>query len=151
MPNESSGKDLHIVAGHFDVRLLLNGVMCVTKCQHPSKCFSYCSFPGQNESTFSGNFQVKQMRKLRWNFTCTLLDEVSSVLQNVVDFHGWSWPVSVILTSIALPFTSIFLIKAALRLGQGYSDYSGYSSIMQKDIFDHNFWTKVQSFILFCH
>ena len=39
MPNESSGKDLQIMSGHFYVRSLLHGVICVTKCQRPSNCF----------------------------------------------------------------------------------------------------------------
>ena len=41
MPNERSGKDLQIMCGHFYVRSLLHGVICITKCQRPSNCFSY--------------------------------------------------------------------------------------------------------------
>ena len=40
MPNESSRKDIQIMCGHFYVRSLLHGVICVTKCQRPSNCFS---------------------------------------------------------------------------------------------------------------
>ena len=39
MPNEGSGKDLQIMCGHFYVKSLLHGVICVTKCEHPSNCF----------------------------------------------------------------------------------------------------------------
>ena len=39
MPNEGSGKDLQIMFGHFYVRSLLHGVICVTMCEHPSNCF----------------------------------------------------------------------------------------------------------------
>ena len=39
MPNESSGKDLQIICGHFYVKSLIHGVICVTECQRPSNCF----------------------------------------------------------------------------------------------------------------
>ena len=56
MPFESSGKDLQIIAGHFYIRLLLHGVICMTECQRPSNCFS-CScflfFPGHFLVNFS--------------------------------------------------------------------------------------------------
>ena len=41
MPNESSGKDLQIIACHFSVRSLLHGVICITKCQLVLKCFCH--------------------------------------------------------------------------------------------------------------
>ena len=48
MPNENSGKDLHIIESHFYVRSLeaLHGEICVTKSQHESKCFCHLSFSG---------------------------------------------------------------------------------------------------------
>ena len=33
------GKIFKLCIGHFYVRLLLHGVICVTKCEHPSNCF----------------------------------------------------------------------------------------------------------------
>ena len=39
MPNESLGRDLPIRHRSPYIRSLLRGVICVTKCQHPSSCF----------------------------------------------------------------------------------------------------------------
>ena len=48
MINESLGRDLQIRVGHFYVKLLLHGTICITKCQCASTCFSYIpsSSPG---------------------------------------------------------------------------------------------------------
>ena len=44
MAYDSSGQDLEIIAGHFYVRLLLHGVICITKSQHLSNCFYHIIF-----------------------------------------------------------------------------------------------------------
>ena len=46
MSNDSSGKDLQIIARHFYIKSLLHGVICVTMNQH--ECFGdlSLSFPG---------------------------------------------------------------------------------------------------------
>ena len=41
IPIESVGRDLHIRQGHLCVRVLLHGVICVTKSQPESKCFCH--------------------------------------------------------------------------------------------------------------
>ena len=38
------GKIFKLLPGDCYVRSLLHGVICVTKCQHPPNCFSYCSY-----------------------------------------------------------------------------------------------------------
>ena len=40
LPNESLGRDLQFRVRHLYVRMRLNGVMCVTKCQQASNYFS---------------------------------------------------------------------------------------------------------------
>ena len=41
MPNESLGRDLQVRDRLLNVRSLLHSVICVTKCQRPSNCFSF--------------------------------------------------------------------------------------------------------------
>ena len=80
MPNESSGKDLQIMYGHFYVRLLLHGVICVTKCQRPSNCFFLFFFLFSSPGHFSVNdlFTVSKQLAIRFqrNFTCILMGSV---------------------------------------------------------------------------
>ena len=53
MPIESSWKDLQIIC-HFYVKLLLHGIICVTKRQPVSKCLRY-SFFFLSPDQFSAN------------------------------------------------------------------------------------------------
>ena len=47
MPNESAGKDLQIMCGHFYVRSLLHGVICITSVNvRQTVSFILLSFPG---------------------------------------------------------------------------------------------------------
>ena len=69
MPNESSGNNLQIISGHFYIRSLLHSVICITKCQRPSNCFSYSSFFllatfGQIVCKFSRETVIKISMKL---------------------------------------------------------------------------------------
>ena len=88
MPNVSSGKDLQIMYGHFYVRSLLHGVICVTKCQRPSNCFFlffflsfFLSFPGHNLFTVSKQLAIRFQR----NFTCILMGNVRIAVQTFID------------------------------------------------------------------
>ena len=90
IPNKRLGKDLQIMSGHFHVRLLLRGVICVIKSQPESKCSSYIlsfflvSFHqppfGQQLLYCTG----KTSDKISGNFTCILMSRERSVLQHIV-------------------------------------------------------------------
>ena len=41
MPNESLGKDFQIRHRLLYIKSLLHGIICITKCQLESKCFSF--------------------------------------------------------------------------------------------------------------
>ena len=65
-------------------------VVLLARSTNPEEFFSFTSFV------------VKLLKRFRWKFTCILRNGVSSVLQNIVDFDGWSWPAPFI-----LPFTAV--------------------------------------------
>ena len=86
MPNESSGKDLQITCGHFYVRSLLHGVICVTKCQRPSNCF-FLFFLSPGHFSVNDLFTVSKQLAIRFqrNFACILMGSVRIAVQNFID------------------------------------------------------------------
>ena len=70
--------------GHFYVRSLLHGVICVTKCQRPSNCFFLFFFflsPGHDLFTVSKQLAIRFQR----NFACILMGSVRIAVQNFID------------------------------------------------------------------
>ena len=74
--------------GHFYVRSLLHGVICVTKCQRPSNCF-FLFFLLLSPGHFSVNdlFTVSKQLAIRFqrNFACILMGSVRIAVQNFID------------------------------------------------------------------
>ena len=72
--------------GHFYVRLLLHGVICVTKCQRPSNCF-FLFFLSPGHSSVNDLFTVSKQLAIRFqrNFTCILMGSVRIAVQNFID------------------------------------------------------------------
>ena len=82
------GNIFKLYIGHFYVKSLLHGVICVTMCQRPSNCFFlffFLSSPGH----FSVNdlFTVSKQLAIRFqrNFTCILMGSVRIAVQNYID------------------------------------------------------------------
>ena len=77
-------KIFKLCVGHFYVRSLFHGVICVTKCQHQSNCFFLFFFflsPGHDLFTVSKQLAIR----FQQNFTRILMGSVRIAVQNYID------------------------------------------------------------------